>query len=167
MLATEGLTNGNLQEYIIERVAVILAIDAGRGPVARTTDMDCPVARALRTCVLDWLLGRIRLSMSDERSLAALSQGVVLKAWKLDMLKAICNRGDMTAEWYRGFISRSIVQDVWNRSGYKQFVRSVREIQLRQLWFQDAQQFHQLHGRALHWFEGKEGHNGIHEPSVG
>ena len=170
MLTREGLTNGNLQEFIFERVGgnpllLMLAVDLWR----EQPDMDWSgLQRELdEHAYLDWLLGRIRQSMADERSLTALSQGVVLKAWKLDMLKAICNRPDLTPDWYRGFISRSIVQDVWNRSGYKQFVRSVREIQLRQLWFQDAQQFHQLHGRALDWFEEKEGYSEVHEPSAG
>lgn len=170
MLAQGGLIDGNLQEFIFERVGgnpllLMLAVDLWR----EQPDLDWSgLEHELdEHAYLDWLLGRIRQTMADARSLAALSQGVVLRAWKLDMLKAVCDRADLSPEWYRDFISRSIVQDVWNRSGYKQFVHSVREIQLRQLWFQDTQQFHDLHGRALRWFEGRERLNGIHEPTIG
>jgi hypothetical protein len=105
---------------------------------------------------INWFLDRIAQSLTDERSRLALNRGVVLQRWKLDMLKAVCDCQDMDLKWYSDFASHSFVQDEWKKKGYKQFVRSVREVQLRQLWFEDEKQFHQLHHKALDWYENEE-----------
>jgi hypothetical protein len=106
----------------------------------------------------EWLLGRILDNLSEPRSQIAIQRGAILRSWTLDILEAICQRDDFDLDWYRQFALYPFVQEVANRPGLYTFVRTVREVQIGQLWRNRRRWFHQTHGRALAWYTGAYRH---------
>lgn len=105
----------------------------------------------------EWLLGRIGERLADPRSRAVLERGVILIIWTRDVLEAVCERHDLDLSWYRDFTAYPFVQDAPSQPGLKTFIRSVREIQIGQLWHNHRRLFHKTHANALQWYTDQKG----------
>jgi hypothetical protein len=102
----------------------------------------------------EWLLRQISERLADARSRAVLERGAVLMTWTRDVLEAVCERDDLDLSWYGHFTEYPFVQDAPARPDLKMFVRTVREIQISQLWRNYRQLFHKAHANALRWYTG-------------
>lgn len=105
----------------------------------------------------EWFLGRISERLADPRSRAVLERGVILVTWTRDVLEAVCERDDLDFSWYRVFAAYPFVQDAPDQPGLKTFIRTVREIQISQLWRDDRRLFHKTHANAYRWYTGQSG----------
>ena len=104
----------------------------------------------------EWLLGRISERLTDPRSRAVLERGVILVNWTRDVLAAVCERDDLDFSWYRAFTAYPFVQDTPGQPGLKTFIRTVREIQISQLWRDSRAMFRGTHGNAYQWYAGHD-----------
>lgn len=100
-----------------------------------------------------WLLRRIIMRLSDERTRDILTRGVMLQRWKRDTLEAVFGRQDLDFAWYDNFIKYPFVQDVPTYRGWKTFIRIIREIQIDQIWRERRPWFYETHKAALNWFK--------------
>ena len=105
----------------------------------------------------EWLLGRISERLADPRSRAVLERGVILVTWTRDLLEAVCERDDLDSSWYRLFTAYPFVQDAPGQPGLKIFIRTVREIQIAQLWRNHRPLFHTTHANAFRWYTVQHG----------
>lgn len=100
----------------------------------------------------EWLLGRISERLADPRSRAVLERGVILVNWTRDVLAAVCERDDLDFSWYRAFTAYPFVQEAVGQPGLKTFIRTVREIQIGQLWRDNRPMFRGTHANAYRWY---------------
>ena len=77
-------------------------------------------------------------------------RGVILENWTLDSICAVCER-QPDPIWFAEFVNRPFVLPPRGRPPKYSFLRSVREIQLSQLWSQEKL-FYQIHTSAFCWF---------------
>jgi hypothetical protein len=101
---------------------------------------------------VQWLIGRIHSNFPDDDSKKALSRGVILDYFNLEMMQSICENPKMDGDWFEDFSTNPFLVDSLSQTGCKEFVRTVREIQISRLWTQEKREFKRLHGIALNWY---------------
>jgi hypothetical protein len=101
-----------------------------------------------------WLLQRILTRLPDDRSRKVLERGVILRKWTLNDLANVFSQENLDLQWYNDFIKYPFVEHLSRPPGYKSFIRSVREIQISQLWQNKMKDYLGTHSNAYHWYTG-------------
>lgn len=162
LMEGNGLDDGAVQAQILERFGgnprlIELAVELWHEqPELELADLEHGWDVRATT---NWLLQRICDNLTDESvEETAVTRGVVLQSFRFDTLKEVCDLPDLPASWYENFISRSFVQRVPPRPGGKElnrFHRTVRTVGLGYLWQTNLTGFHELHHKALKWYESQ------------
>jgi hypothetical protein len=103
----------------------------------------------------EWLLQRIIERLPDDRSRKVLERGVILRKWTLNDLAHVFSPEDLDLHWYNEFTTYPFVEHLTRPPGYKAFVRTVREIQIAQLWQNKTDDYHETHSYAYRWYKGQ------------
>lgn len=105
----------------------------------------------------EWLLQRIIERLPDKRSRKVLERGVILRKWTLNDLAHVFSQENLDLQWYNRFTNYPFVEHLTNPPGYKAFVRTVREIQIAQLWQNKIEAYLGTHSQAYSWYTGQPG----------
>ncbi len=155
LMQTGGLATANLQEAIFNRTGgnpLLLNLAVTLWQETPSPDLTGLVQGLSVRAASEWLLGRISERLVDPRSQLVLERGVVLVSWTRDVLAAVCEDDELDLSWYKDFIAYPFIQDVPGQPGFKTFIRTVREIQISQLWYNHRQLFYKTHANALKWY---------------
>jgi hypothetical protein len=155
MMREGGLNAPHIQSTIIERTGgnpLLLNLALTLWQQDPGLDLSDLVRGLSVRAASEWLLGRISERLTDPRSRDVLERGVILMTWTRDVLAAVCERDDLDSPWYQTFTAYPFVQEAPAQPGLKTFIRTVREIQIGQLWLNHRPLFHQTHANALRWY---------------
>ena len=155
LLEQTGVDRPELCEALFQRLGgnpLLLKLAGAlycKNPGINLSDLNCNLDVQAAT---KWLVRGIRANFTDDGSKKALTRGVILDYFNLEMLRSICEIQNLDDDWYDTFSAYPFLVDSLSKSGYKEFVRTVREIQISWLWSQEQREFKRLHGIALDWY---------------
>jgi hypothetical protein len=155
LMAESGLSDSDIRDAIYERVGgnpLLLNLAITLWQQSQNYDLaDLMQGLSIRAAS-EWLLRRILERMEDERSRVILERGVILQRWTLETLQQVCARNDLDLYWYENFSRYPFVQDDAMHPDNKTFIRTVREIQIEQLWRNMRLIFREAHASAFRWY---------------